>query len=309
MGEGGSLIDLVRVHSHFDPTEMRVKSLTLALALVMNGAAQSWCPPNASWQHSFSSAGVAGEQLYSHAGDTVIGTDTAQVIDLDFFYYFAPNNIFNYPAALITKETDGLVLTWNGDSATWDTLFWFSASIGDRWQRAHDYCEGADNYEVVLIDTVFLDGLPFRKLTLANWYWGQPYYYILTERIGVCNSFLFPLPCFMENAFVTLIDYTDDEITNVTQTELSCSVATNNQERFTRSPILYPNPGTDHFTLQLPPGQHDLMIFDTQGRLMLQQKVSEDRQVINASGLAKGLYNVQVLDQSGHVRVHRWVKQ
>jgi hypothetical protein len=71
---------------------------------------------------------------------------------------------------------------------------------------------------------------------------------------------------------------------------------------------IFPNPGTDHFTLQLPPGQHDLMVFDPQGRLALQRRLSGDQQVIDTSGLQSGIYHVLASDRYGHRRSHRWVK-
>jgi hypothetical protein len=72
------------------------------------------------------------------------------------------------------------------------------------------------------------------------------------------------------------VNYSDEDLNQISQADLSCSLTTEVSEFVDRSPNLHPNPGTDHFTLQFPPGQHDLTIFDPQGQLVFQQKVSGD---------------------------------
>ncbi len=282
--------------------------MVLFACLSLGSYAQSWCPPGAEWHHSFSVPGGQGEQWWWHAGDTIIGNDPAQIISRSFVNNGLSDTSYSH-AAMITKDHEGLVEIWSNSFQAWDTLFWFNASVGDRWQRPHDTCYATYYYfEVISIDTLWLEGVPLRKLDLLHHYWLTTFHSLI-ERIGVCTYFTMPGPCIYENTINELLDYMDGDLTNVTETDLSCSFTTQISDIPSWSLNVHPNPGTDHFFLQLPPGQHDLVIFDPRGRLVLQQKVPGDRQVIDTSKLQSGMYHAVVTDRFGNRGSHRWVKQ
>ena len=70
-------------------------------------------------------------------------------------------------------------------------------------------------------------------------------------------------------------------------------------------PSIFPNPGTSHFTLQLPGGVHTIEVSDTTGRRVLNERTSLQQPTIGTANLAPGLYHVRVDDGPPL----RWVKQ
>jgi hypothetical protein len=72
---------------------------------------------------------------------------------------------------------------------------------------------------------------------------------------------------------------------------------------------IFPNPGTTHVTLDLPPGPHTITLFDATGRVVLQQPTAEDRPVIGTEELPAGLYRITVRDEHGGVMGATWVKE
>lgn len=73
--------------------------------------------------------------------------------------------------------------------------------------------------------------------------------------------------------------------------------------------MIMPNPGTDHFTLTLPSGQHTIFIFDAKGQLVFEQRTTQERPMIDTSTLRPGLFLVRILHASGLSSVQRWVKE
>ena len=71
----------------------------------------------------------------------------------------------------------------------------------------------------------------------------------------------------------------------------------------------HPNPGTDHFTIQLPPGEHALKIFDQLGRSVMQLDGISDRAVIGTTSLPPGIYTVRITDRKGRSLQQRWIKE
>ena len=72
---------------------------------------------------------------------------------------------------------------------------------------------------------------------------------------------------------------------------------------------IFPNPGTTHFTLSLPPGPHTITLFDATGRVVLHQRTTDARPVIGTEGLPAGLYRITVRDARGGVMGATWVKE
>ncbi|MBK9515566.1 MAG: T9SS type A sorting domain-containing protein [Flavobacteriales bacterium] len=70
----------------------------------------------------------------------------------------------------------------------------------------------------------------------------------------------------------------------------------------------FPNPGTDHLTLDLPPGSHTIEVFDAAGRCVLVQRTNELQPVVDTHKLAPGLFLVSVMDGGGERSVVRWVR-
>lgn len=84
----------------------------------------------------------------------------------------------------------------------------------------------------------------------------------------------------------------------------SGSTAMNEGSSWAR-PFIFPNPGTDHFTIALPPGAHVIRLFDTTGREMLNLRAQGSSVRVDAALLPSGIYAIRVDDQ----RPDRWVRE
>ncbi|MCW5900528.1 MAG: T9SS type A sorting domain-containing protein [Flavobacteriales bacterium] len=73
--------------------------------------------------------------------------------------------------------------------------------------------------------------------------------------------------------------------------------------------VVYPNPGTTHFTLSLPPGPHSITLFDATGRAVLHQRTADARPVIATEALPAGLYRITLRNEQGAVMGATWVKE
>ncbi len=72
---------------------------------------------------------------------------------------------------------------------------------------------------------------------------------------------------------------------------------------------LFPNPGTTYITLTLPPGRHNITLFDATGRVVLGQRTTEERPVIRTDALPTGPYLITVRDEEGGTIRAMWVKE
>jgi len=72
---------------------------------------------------------------------------------------------------------------------------------------------------------------------------------------------------------------------------------------------VFPNPGTTDLTLELPPGPHTITLFDTMGRMVLQQRTADERTTINTETLPAGLYRISVGNERVAVTGATWVKE
>ncbi|MBL7963755.1 MAG: T9SS type A sorting domain-containing protein [Flavobacteriales bacterium] len=72
---------------------------------------------------------------------------------------------------------------------------------------------------------------------------------------------------------------------------------------------VFPNPGKDLITLTLPPGPHTITLFDATGRMVLQQRTTDERTVIGTEQLPAGLYRITMRDEQGATMGATWVKE
>ncbi|MBK8497536.1 MAG: T9SS type A sorting domain-containing protein [Flavobacteriales bacterium] len=294
----------------------RTATLLLICLIGLQAKAQSWCPPGAEWI-SKPTVGwpVEGYTRVYYAGDTVLDGITGQRLaeqhaeqawgSQDIFYYL-------HPAAMITASSNGVVFIWSTQVETWDTLFWFLAEPGDRWQRAHDVPivgNPSDWIEVIDTTTIIVDGVPLRQLTVeqvcdGTWVnWGGT----ITERLGYWTPFYFPAACSTESGIFELRCYSDNEIDFAygLPCDLFLSVTTN------QDPGLepFPNPGSSNFTLSLPMGSYTIALFDATGRRVYEQRCGGGPTSIPTAHLFRGMYVVLVTDVNDRMQRMKWSKE
>jgi hypothetical protein len=307
MGTGGQLGSSVPpAHPVFPLHSFIMRAILLPLALLpLLAAAQSWCPPGATWTYTYSNGwNIQGVATFSHAADTTIDGSSAQRID---WQINATQNGVPLPSvqpSFYTKVDGPIVsIQWEGQ---FDTLYHFGVVPGDSWHPA-DWVE-VPEYRWLVTDTgtVTLDGLDLRFLVVEN-NWTTD---TIVERLGALRSFMLPWEAMIIDApSGPLRCYSDNEVGfHASWWNYGCTSLVSVDEVSAHDFDLFPNPGTTHFSLDLPPGPHTITLFDATGRMVLQHRTAYERPVIDTITLPTGLYLVRIVDRSGAVHHHQWIK-
>ena len=309
-------IPVLLVHSFI----MRTVVLPLALLPILTSA-QSWCPPGATWNFVIQAWMTDGHVVRTYIGDTLVDGWVAQQIKEEgqqILYW--SNDTITIDDVVLTSVQDSVLYTrvqWGGQPA-WDTLYRFDAEIGDRWfpPGADSVCLNGTEGMVEVVDTatVLIDGLPLRQWTMSyidatgQSVWGTFY---ITERLGSLYGFtLMPSVCIIVEYGEQLRCYSDDQIEyHAPGWGFSCTSATDVHELGTTNGLLFPNPGTTHFTLALPPGPHTIALLDATGRVVIQQRTTDPRPLVSTEALPAGLYRISIRDGSGRLTGTTWVKE
>jgi hypothetical protein len=303
---------------------IRQYAIILCSLFLCTATAQSWCPPGAQWHVSSFGYMMSGYIHYVYEGDTFIHGRMAQKISREGYQFvtFPVHHQFIISGHTYTALEDDVLLVpvyLSTENWVWDTLVWFGAEIGDRWYAPGDdgTCgpSPAGMFQVTDTSTTIIDGIPLRTRHIIGLLEGgtpSVEEFIFTERLGLLHTFshLMP-PCIADGPGVEVIRcYSDDQISYVSPSWYGpCELGLSMEDGTTMSRIsIHPNPGTDHFTLQLPPGPHHLTLFDAQGRQVLRQQLSEERPVISTASLPPGIYHIHITDRYGRISGQRWVK-
>ncbi len=289
---------------------MRAALLYMAL-LPLLGAAQSWCPPGARWTFGYIDQMFgSGIHRIELAGDTIIDGQQAQRLE----HWVRFGGGWGQPewqtvrwSDLYTYEDNGVVYLKSDWSLDFDTAMWFSAAPGDRWN-----IPGMEDWGFVVIDTssIMLDDVALKQLIIQVDPEGLFMVDSLRERIGYQWLFIDPAESMViDGNYDGLRCYEDEAIAfsapGVSECGFTMSVHQAGKEYVT---MPFPNPGTTHFTIDLPPGPHTITLYDATGRMVLQQRTADARPVIATEGLPAGLYRITVRDERGGVMGATWVK-
>lgn len=230
--------------------------------------------------------------VFNYVGDIQSMGTTLQHIDwyVDGFSYNEPYQESGPP---VFTQTTGDVVYIQG-SSQFDTLFHFAAVPGDSWHPAPWI--GGDEYRLHVLDTgsTTIDNVSLRFLVVAN-AWSTD---TVMERLGNLLGFMLPwMGAANNDPGGPLRCYSDDQIDHVLPWwDLDCTSVVNVPETGAEEPMIFPNPGLDHFTILLPSGPHTVTVLDATGRTVLHQRTRDNRSAINTDQLKAGIYAVRVDD-------------
>jgi hypothetical protein len=289
---------------------MRTALLALLIFVSTFLNAQSWCPPGATWTYD-SEMYTAGFIRMTYTHDTLIGGDIAQVIDRYTAtqlpqpppepHFSGPPFTSYDPVVMITKLDSGVVYVLSG--ASWDTLYWFDAVPGDHWWPPSISAPDCDQLVVGDTGTDVLDGVALHWIRFNNTS------YKIYERLGWTWSMGVYCPNWIIDGPMPMRCYHDDEI-DVNFTQAPCEALVGMDEGASGVvQLIFPNPGTDHFTLQSPPGPNTITMHDALGRSVLVQRTTGGNVEIDASDLPPGTYLVRTITASGSATHAKWIKQ
>ncbi len=290
-----------------------MRALAFLLALLPTIAhAQSWCPPGAMWTFDYLDQMFGtGVHRIELAGDTTIDGHPAQRLEHWAIYgggWGQPDLQTVQMADLHTYEDSGVVYLKSDWAVDFDTVMWFSAAPGDRWN-----IPGIDEWSIAVLDTssILLDGMALKQLIVQvepeGWFMVDT----LRERIGYRWLFINPVESMLiDGIFGGLRCYEDLSISYSAPGISDCGFTMSVEQPGRKNAALpFPNPGTTHFTLDLTPGPHTVSLYDATGRMVLQQRTSEVRPVVHTDEMQAGLYHLIVRDARGRATHARWVKE
>jgi hypothetical protein len=290
-----------------------IGALVVLFTLTCQG--QNWCAPGATWSFDVYNDGgmfdppVEGVLHARYAGDTLLSGSNAQRIDE--WMHIRPVGSSAYSTLeltpLFTRVENDVVLLRRSGSDVFDTLAWFGAVPGEGWTIPE-----VTNGRFVVMDTahVDVDGISLRRSIVQSYVNGFPVLSdTLYERVGFIYFHLVPSNSFLispDGLANGLRCYQDDQISVNLVPEGDCDMTLGEEDTAMRNrPWLFPNPGTDHFTLSLPEGSHTITVHDGTGRVLKHLRTTDLLATIITDGLAAGSYLVRV---DGSPVPLRWVK-
>ena len=156
------------------------------------------------------------------------------------------------------------------------------------------------DHRMTVLDTstVIIGGVPLRELTVqwGTWDWMPPD--TLRERIGFSMNYLNGSWWFLTDLpWVGLRCYRDSELSFYASGETDCGFTLSiNNARKGVSAGVFPNPGTDHFTLNDLVPSTTFRIYDTTGRCIFTGRTTSERMEVDARDFAPGVYHIRLED-------------
>lgn len=290
---------------------MRITSLLLLISIALMLRAQQWCAPGAEWTYGFANQQASGITHAWYSGDSLLGGCNAQRIDQTIHAY---QPVFPFGQAftqelnpLFTRSENEVVYIWDGSSSTYDTLIWFAAVPGQRWNLHHQ--DGFTWFNVLDTGTSVVQGIPLHFLVVE-----EPNFLFATdtlrERIGSDLFYIDPMETLLIDWTTGWLHcYRDNAIDAFHGAQWTwsgdCDFTVATPEPLRAESLPFPNPGTSYFTLQLPNGMHTVEVFDATGRRVLSESTSIPQPTIGTANLVPGLYHVR-MDEGAATH---WVKQ
>lgn len=284
----------------------------LVLISLQKAAAQNWCIPGATWTFEYEDVlgGVIGHARVDHTQDTVLNGAPSQRLDVFVNAYSYQSQSYwteQHVGIQWTTGTDDIVQLWNASESAFDTLYWFSALPGDHWSVPWTYGMVPDFIALDTTHTV-IDGITLRQVVVGlDVPFPEPFD-TLTERLGFHRIFIDAQSAFMVDQPISWLRcYHDDDIAFMSPYwAFGCASVLGAGSRSTMTATaVFPNPGTDHFTMELPAGAHAIEVLDATGQRVLSQRSTTQIATLSTRLLAEGIYVVRV----DGTRTARWVKQ
>jgi len=277
----------------------------------MQVQAQSWCPPGARWTHDYSDSltGYYGVSRIIYEGDMTF--QGQQVQRLRVSRVLAPSGTTNFSVFYeygpwLTRHEDGVVYSWSNDEQEFDTLMWFNAAPGQFWSWPSIGDHPTARITVLDTTSIEMEGHVLRQLVVETGHSEGLPPDTLRERIGFSMLYLKPDTWFITDPPSTgLLCYNDDQLMFAGPGVTDCGYTLGVADQQVEAVTVMPNPGTDHFTVTLPPGAHAVDVYDITGRSIQYTAVMADIPV-DASAWLPGTYLLR-LPELG--RSFRWVKQ
>ncbi len=281
--------------------------LTWGPALVLG---QNWCPPGATWLYETGDPMASfGSVQYTYAGDTLVDGWSAQKIKGMGYYVVSvgefADTVHTTEPDVLTRTDGDLVYFWMADPQAWDTLYWFGAVPGDRWNPGWD-CEDGAYVAVVDTGTTMVEGIPLRTLDLEVW-WNNDLAggTTIMERVGDIHGCIqLRSPCGIWESACQFSCYRDNEIEGYPDATATCrlNVGLEPLPAMAMGLSVWPVPFQDRLIVETAQvmRQGKARLVDLSGWEVLRVPFEGKRLELEAPGLPAGLYVLQLVDGEGN---------
>jgi hypothetical protein len=291
----------------------RLKLIAGLLFFAISNQAQThdWAPVGANWYYDYSNSWtIEGYALYEVEKDTtVLGKQAKKITVFKEYYSFPDETIYtSNETPIVTYKEDDVIYLLNKEGTNYDTLAVFGAAIGTSWRLSMQGCEEDVTGDPDYIWTSIQDtGTTYVGNCLSRWVlisYGQT---MVTDTIyeiyGTVNFALnhpdYYCPIMDAPEIRNLRCYSDENCTYIRSIEPCNDVYLSLEELVSNSEndffIVYPNPASDNFSIQLQGNQNFSALHyklpDMTGKIIQQ---GDALQTISVSGLRAGVYFVSL---------------
>ncbi len=312
-----------------EPSLRVPQCLTMPPALIISPQARGtekeieFASVGTKWYYDYNYFWTSGYVLIESVSDTIIGNMVCRKLSKSkAIYNQVEDNVYEgiFGYEYITQINDSIMIYRNGE---FKKLYDFGAEVGDTLIiPGHDYDPALTNGQGVVVDkgTIELDGQTLRYIDLKHSYdleecpWAFSCYVNynnshyntvrICERIGNISGYLLPEPYYIADAEEggALRCYSDN-VMSVSFQDKVCDYIVSVDEISSQGSInIFPNPANDNITIELTADCHTIEIYDSFGRVLMSQQVTESlsHQVvdIDISKYPSGLYLVVVKDDN-----------
>jgi hypothetical protein len=310
---------------------LQIRNILISLSLTLsffNSEAQIWCRPGATWHYTHNTAPSSSAYTrLNYIKDTLISSKNCNKIS-----YYSQGHNFSIPFAAygpyIYTHVNGNVVyiqDVTGSTTNFDTLFNYSANIGDSWHLTPKSFTNCAKSKVTVTDTghVFIQSqyLKWLKVSVGRYAFtsSTPFFFTDTifERIG-CVQYYFYDP---QDVCPTQTDsdkggplrcYDDNQISGYKRVTIACNyfvtdVEENNNDL---TIVIYPNPASEDIFLSGAYGHNidEIKIKNILGQ-EIRRNILRSSEKINISELQNGIYFLEIYRNSKLISTKKIIKQ
>lgn len=278
------------------------------LLITVTNYGQDFAPVGATWHYSYTETSPPFNQSYiliESVKDTIILGKNAKKIS-QTHYQSSSNSIFLGYEFIYSDSNKVYLYQYN----KFNLLYDFNAVQGDTIfviEPLFMNCGGnGDTLIPFLVDSVklinisgFQKKIQFVTNLEIGWNFGEKF----IESIG-SNYFLFPTDCVAPPQIDSLRCYNDSLLSYQLVNDCEEIITNINEKiKLQEQVIVYPNPNNSSFelTIDAPFQQAKLTIIDITGKVIIQQKITQNNTQLNLLSHPKGMYFYQLLTDGKQV--------
>lgn len=281
--------------------------------------AQVWCPVGATWYYTRVNLSNYAYCKHTYTTDVVVGGKLCNKIDFSVTGVSQSGPFSGTATPYYTYVNNNVVYLYDAGANDFDTLFNYSANIGDFWKLAtpnsNTFCA---SLHIDVVDTGHKNisgvNLKWLKVNITDGNTTVPD--TIFERFGCLKLYMYDCPTMFDIDFQKggpLRCYSDIQILNYNKTNKTCNylpdVGVNENSLSSNHVQIYPNPVSKSIYIETRKADFknsEIEIVDHLGQLVLKLPFNNE---VDVSKLASGYYNLKITDQNKAFYYSKFIKE